>query len=212
VTALSDSVIRGIGIAKWKTLSAIVLSMGVVASTLGAIGVSRRGPGESQLVAQSAETLDISDAAEDSPNRNEDQPKTTRQPEMPEGFITSPGEYRLYNGKLLIKVWEEKGRIRWHAVFPGKPGDGNTTLGSGIAGIGKSSAWFVFPASADVVWSYEPEAKRIYLVKRTTPDDFVVKHADLPADWSAVLKLETLPDRVLKRLPAELRPTSERKD
>jgi RNA polymerase sigma factor (sigma-70 family) len=212
VTAVSDSVIRAVGIAKWKALLAVALSIGLVASTFGVMGVGRRGPGESQPVAQRAETLDIRDAAEDAANRNEEQPKTNRQPEMPDGFITSPGEYRLYDGKLFIKVWEEKGRIRWHAVFPGKTGDGNTTLGSGIAGIGKSSAWFVFPASADVVWSYEPEAKRIYLVKRTTPDDFVVKHADLPADWSDVLKLERLPDRVLKHLPAELRPTSERKD
>jgi RNA polymerase sigma factor (sigma-70 family) len=206
VSALIDGVSRDIVVAKWKALSAVVLSVGVVASAIGFLGVVQSRPRESQFVAQSGPQPDSAKGTRDSSDKSV-QVRADGPPEMPEGFITAPGEYRLYDGKLSIKVWEENGRIRWHAVFPGKPGSGNTTLGSGITGMGKSSPWFIFPASADVVWCYEPDVKRIYLIKRRNPDDFVVKHANLPADWTSVLELEKLPDKVLKRLPPELRPT-----
>jgi RNA polymerase sigma factor (sigma-70 family) len=207
VSALTDGISRDIVVAKWKTLSLVVLSIGVVASAIGSLSVVQPRPGERQFVAHSGLQPDNAKDERDSSDKRGERARANGQPDMPEGFIIAPGEYRLYDGKLSIKVWEENGRIRWHAVFPGGPGDGNTTLGSGITGMGKRSPWFIFPASADVVWCYEPEVKRIYLIKRRNPDDFVVKHANLPADWTSVLELEKLPEKVLKRLPPELRPT-----
>jgi RNA polymerase sigma factor (sigma-70 family) len=212
VLTLADSAMRGTGLAKWKALAAAVLSMGIAASAIGSMTMGRPRLAEGQFVAQSGDLSAGPKDNRDSADKSREAGSGDGQRDMREGFITGPGEYRLFDGKMTIKVWEENGRIRWHAVFPGKPGEGNTTLGSGITGIRKASDWFLYVASSDAVWSYEADPKRMILIKRRSPDDFVVKHADLPAGWKALLDLESLPEKVLKRLPAEQRPKAKSKD
>ncbi len=193
--AAARTVIRALLLAKLKAAAGVLLAAGALALTCGALAGARSDSHAREAGQPVAKAERLRDDG---------------RPEMTDGLITRPGEYRPFDGKLVIKVWEEEGRVRWNATFPGGTEGGKTTLGSADGHIRRGSGWFLFPASAEVIWAYEPDLKRIILTKRRSADDFVMKHADLPAEWKAVLNLERkVPEKVLRKLPAELRPRRE---
>jgi RNA polymerase sigma factor (sigma-70 family) len=195
VVFLAAGVMKSMMLTKLKAVSGMLLGVGALALTCGALA---SGPA---YVADPDARPPAFSAADG------DRPLADKRPQMPDGFITSPGEYRLYEGKLIVEVREEKGRLRWSAIFPGDSDEHKTTLGPGESRIRPGSPWFLFPVSAEVVWAYEPDGKRMTLIKRRTPDDFVMKTVKLPSEWQKVLDVESpVPAKVVKRLPRELRP------
>jgi RNA polymerase sigma factor (sigma-70 family) len=197
VVSLAEGVIQTMFLTKLKAVTATLLAVGALALTCGALA---RGPAN----LADPDAVPVAFAAADG-----DRSRADKRPEMPDGFITKPGEYSLYDGKLIIRVLEEKERVRWSAIFPHGSGDRDTTLGPGEARIRPGSPWFLFPVSAEVVWIYEPEAKRVTLIKRRAPGDFVMTHADPRSGWKEVLAVESpVPAKVVKRLPRELRPAA----
>jgi RNA polymerase sigma factor (sigma-70 family) len=199
--ALAEGVIHAMFLTKLKVLTGVLFAFGAAAITCGALA---SGPSDATPAPRSSE-----DGVQLA--RADDRPERAEQPDMPDGFIVRAGEYRLYGGKLLVKVWAERGGLRWNATFPGSAPDRKTTLGSGDPQLHEGSPWFLFPASADVLWAYEADAKRMILIKRHPSGDFVMKHGDLPSGWKDLVEIErAVPDKVLKRLPANLRPEGKR--
>jgi RNA polymerase sigma factor (sigma-70 family) len=197
VISLAEGVIQAMTLTKLKTVTGTLLAIGAVALTCGALA-----GGPTDLAEPDAHRVAL--AAADG-----ERPRADKQPEMQDGFITRPGEYSLYGGKLFVRVWEEEGKYRWNVTFPAAFGDQKPTLGPAKAQLRPGSAWFLFPVSADVVWAYEPDAKRMTLMKRRSPDDFVMKDSNLPAGWQHLLDVESpVPAKLLKRLPRELRPAA----
>jgi hypothetical protein len=67
-------------------------------------------------------------------------------------FITKPGEYKLHDSKVVIRVKEEEKVLRFGVTytFP----RGSLELSS-TQSIDKAEGWFVFSASANEVWLYK---------------------------------------------------------
>jgi RNA polymerase sigma factor (sigma-70 family) len=222
-TVLAEGVIKTMLLTKLRFVAGPLLAISAVTLACGALASGGLASGRTDVPGR-----DTSAPAADEKERPKlvavnlpgeaiagpaDRSERDSQPKMPDGFITEPGEYKLHGGKLVIKVWEQNGRIGWNAAFPRGSGDGKTTLGPAEARIKKGSPWFLFPASAEVIWIYEPGEKRMILVKRRSPDDLVMKHADLPSEWKNVLELEPkLPEKVVERLPSDLRPAAKAKE
>jgi RNA polymerase sigma factor (sigma-70 family) len=150
-----------------------------------------------------ASAFELRSEAASSPERG-----GSEQPAMDDGFITKPGEYHLFGGDLIVRVWGEKDRWRWNASFPQGTKSEKTTLGSAKPQLTKGSPWFVYPISKNVVWCYEPENKRVILIKQQSPGNFVMKDADIPANWKSVLEIEEFPKKAAARLPRNLRPAT----
>jgi RNA polymerase sigma factor (sigma-70 family) len=203
---LAKGVVRNLSLARLKAVASALLAIsavGVACAMLPGGSAGEKSPFASPAIAELSQAPASVDAAEPVA-KADDEPKKVDHPDMPDGFIVKRGEYRLFAGKLVITVREETGRIRWQIRF--SDSSTGTTLGSGVAGVDKGSNWFLFPGSADVIWAYEPDVKRMILIKRQSKNDFVIKHADLPSGWKAVLDLAQLPEKVRKRLPPEMRP------
>jgi hypothetical protein len=214
-STLADQLINSMLLAKIKCFSGVLCALGAVAVAYGGMATGQTAALRPDSLAASTKVEHVAFAgfhpADEFVAESANRVAESDQAEMTDGFITRPGEYKLYDGKLVVKVWEEKGRIHWSAIFPAGTGTDKTTLGSGDH-IRKGSPWFLYPVSAEVIWVYEPGEKRMILIKRRSPDDFVMKHAELPAGWKGVFNIEPkVPEKVVERLPQALRPSATNK-
>jgi uncharacterized protein (TIGR03067 family) len=122
-----------------------------------------------------------------------------------DGFITGIGEYKVNDGKVVLKVWEENGKIQWNAALTGLPRDGKNAIGPSQPQIDKASPWFIFPAPGAVIWVYDGN-ERMVLIKLEAKKQLTAQ-ADLPSGWKGLFEYErNPPKRLLERLPAALRP------
>jgi hypothetical protein len=129
-------------------------------------------------------------------------------------FITSTGEYSLFDGGLLVKLWEQKGQIHcvatWPAEHKGTRVTGPTSLATNT--LAKPSAsWFLFPESAGTIWFFDGAETMILLKSGTNlpgsppgPGRASVR-ADLP-QWRSMRTYGDPPEALLERLPPALRP------
>lgn len=133
-----------------------------------------------------------------------------RKPPNADGAITGTGEYTLFENALTVRVWEQDGKIGW-SMRRTQSGEDPGTFGTpSMSRVRKDSPWFVFPESANRIWLFDGVGT-IVLWRETVNEPpkprgrtSEVIHVDLPT-WSEK-EYGMVPEAVLKRLPAGLRP------
>src|ERR1043165_7158298 len=71
--------------------------------------------------------------------------------EVPE-FIDKPGDYKLFAGKLVIRVTEEGKELQFSLTYASPNGSLDVTS---KRALGKAKGWFIVPVSANEVWLYQ---------------------------------------------------------
>src|SRR4051812_37525529 len=127
-----------------------------------------------------------------------------------QGPITKVGEYRLYGGKLIIKVKKEgEGKVRWWVTRnfqDERKSKHENSVNDPL--IREGSPWFIVPASPDAVWIYDGEKHMLLLeygFREGVPSGSET-FTTLPSGWETLVKKQQPTQEVLKRLPPELRP------
>jgi WD40 repeat protein len=127
--------------------------------------------------------------------------KTDGRSGAPVGFITRVGQYNLHDGRLVIKVWEETGKIRWSATQPAKVTDNGTSGPETVrpnGSMSKESPWFVL-SSSKVIWNYDGDKKMNVLTFGETGS--LWKEVDLVPGWPTLFQPDVaVPKEVLDRL------------
>jgi hypothetical protein len=117
-------------------------------------------------------------------------------------FLTKTGNYKLYDGKLVVDITDVKGKIKWQVDF------GRGAVSPEALDINKESSWFVFPASPQAVWIFDGNSEIVLLTSTNGPKKTTTAPgAKLPAGWAKILRAEpNPPKKLLDKLPAELQP------
>jgi RNA polymerase sigma factor (sigma-70 family) len=201
-------VTAGMSAMKLKAAAGVLLTMALAALACGTTAGGRPvGPDESAAAPAASSTPAAVPAQRPPVAAARDGPEPAGLPDTSDGFITRTGEYRLFGGKLVVKVWGEGGEVRWTGTFAATPTMGEKTLGPTDSRVRQDSPWFLYPASADAVWAYEPDARRMVLIRRYTPRQMIIKNVDMPSGWTYLLDEEgDVPAKMLGRLPPALRP------
>jgi hypothetical protein len=116
----------------------------------------------------------------------------------PARAITRPGEYKLFDGKLAVKVTEAKGKLTYRITRVQK--GGAVTLSPPKDLPAKGAVWVIFPASADDVWIFWGSflGRCEHSVTREGGNNF----KSTVITGSAILK--RAPKAVLEKLPREV--------
>ena len=67
--------------------------------------------------------------------------------------LNKVGERRYYHGVLVLKVYEDRGKLTYRVTRV--HGSGAGSAGPSVAAIEPDSGWFLFPESANKVWIFD---------------------------------------------------------
>ena len=116
--------------------------------------------------------------------------------DVPE-FIDKPGDYKLFDGKLVIKVKSDRKELRFGITYA-SPG-GSFLEVTSTRPIDKTEGWFIAPFSVNEVWLYQGSG----LLQL---DEFkAMQHSTANADLATTMALlKRAPRKVVNRLPLAL--------
>ncbi len=122
-------------------------------------------------------------------------------------FLTKPGEYKLYEGKLIILIKEDDGELRFDITFIGS----KSSVGVGsVAKAEKAKGWFIHPASPSQVWFY-PGNEILQLLEfkpggGPTGSDYQSTTTVGPGSKDTTVLLQKAPKGLVDRLPESFKP------
>lgn len=120
-------------------------------------------------------------------------------------FITKPGEYKLYDGKVVIRVKAEDKVLRFGITYASPNGSLEV---SSMRATDKAGGWFIFPASANEVWLYQGgELLQLDEFKAAKGPGGSDQHSTTTVDAAATAAdlLKRAPKAVVDRLPASFK-------
>ena len=118
-----------------------------------------------------------------------------RKPVSAPTFITESGTFTFFNEKLTIEVVpEEDGRINYTVARDIK-------VGPAEAPIQQGSNWFIFLASADVVWAYHGDEEHVLRYEYSEPENKFT----IASNGQVVDIMQNAPAEFLERLPPSLK-------
>jgi len=112
-------------------------------------------------------------------------------------FLTKPGKYELYEGKLIVEVREDDGVLRFDINFV-RPG--STAGVAAKSSAVRAKGWFVHPVSPSQAWFYQG-SEVLYLLERKTGQDRVTITTVRPGTKDGAAVLRKAPNSVMDRLP-----------
>jgi hypothetical protein len=118
-------------------------------------------------------------------------------------FITTLGTRNLFDGKLTLKVYEEKSMINYTLTRKTKTDEDG--ISPSVPRIKKGANWFIFPVSAGQVWIYEGgDVLTLY-----TTDDPIGLDKDsytfITSEHPTAKIVKNAPKEVLDRLPKSMK-------